>query len=356
MSWKEVIGQDRAIEVFRRAVACGRLASTFLLVGPAGVGKRLVAEKLAQALLCEKCGDHQLEACGHCPSCTQVAAGSHPDVLRIRKPDDKAFIPIDLLIGDKEHRMRAGLCYDISLRPYSGKRRIAILDDADYLNQEGANALLKTLEEPPPKSVLLLLGTSLQRQLPTIRSRCQIVPFKPLSVEAIENILLQQQLVMESEQAHKVAVQSDGSLENAQAVLAPGFSDFRSMLLESLADGEFDLLAVAKATAAFVDTAGKDAAQKRLRLKHVIGIGLSFLRQVLLQQAGEGAISTASPDQELTGAAARALRWYQSGAEDGIDACIQAMGYVDSNANQANLIEWWLDELVQRGIVASQRS
>jgi len=356
MSWKEVIGQDRAIEVFRRAVACGRLASTFLLVGPAGVGKRLVAEKLAQALLCEKSGDHQLEACGHCPSCLQVAAGSHPDVLRIRKPDDKAFIPIDLLIGDKEHRMRAGLCYDISLRPYSGKRRIAILDDADYLNQEGANALLKTLEEPPPKSVLLLLGTSLQRQLPTIRSRCQIVPFQPLSVEAIEKILLQQQLVMESEQAHKVAVQSDGSLENAQAVLAPGFSEFRSMLLESLADGEFDLLAVAKATSAFVDTAGKDAAQKRLRLKHVIGIGLSFLRQVLLQQAGEGASGTTSPDQELTGAAARALRWYQSGAEDGIDACIQAMGYVDSNANQANLIEWWLDELVQRGIVTSQRS
>ncbi len=354
MSWQEVIGQDLAIETFRRAVACGRLASTFLLVGPAGVGKRLVAERLAQALLCEKNVEHELEACGQCHACLQVAAGTHPDVLRVRKPDDKAYIPIELLIGDKEHRMRAGLCYDISLRPFSGKRRIAILDDADYLNQEGANALLKTLEEPPPKSVLLLLGTSLQRQLPTIRSRCQIIPFRPLSAEAVAKILLQKQLVMETDHAYKIAAQSDGSLEMAQAALATGFSEFRTTLLESLADGEFDLLALAKVTAQFVDAAGKDSAQKRLRLKHVIGVALSFLRQVLLLQANSvGAGMKASPDDELVATATRALRWYQAGAEEAIDVCIQAMGFVDANANQSNLIEWWLDEMMQRGIAAN---
>ena len=69
--------------------------------------------------------------------------------------------------------MREGLCHDISLKPYSGRRKVAVIDDADYLNQEGANALLKTLEEPPPKSLLILIGTSEQRQLPTIRSRCR---------------------------------------------------------------------------------------------------------------------------------------------------------------------------------------
>ena len=80
--------------------------------------------------------------------------------------------------------MREGLCHDIALKPFRGGRKIAIIDDADYLNQEGANCLLKTLEEPPEKSVIILIGTSQQRQLPTIRSRCQIVRFAPLSTAA----------------------------------------------------------------------------------------------------------------------------------------------------------------------------
>ena len=86
--------------------------------------------------------------------------------------------------------MREGLCYDIALKPYSGRRKVAIIDDADYLNKEGANCLLKTLEEPPPKSLLILIGTSEQRQLPTIRSRCQIVRFQPLPEQDVAELLL----------------------------------------------------------------------------------------------------------------------------------------------------------------------
>src|SRR5256885_12928292 len=181
MSWQSIRGHDRVVEKFRRGLAKGRLASTFLFVGPPGIGKRTFALKLAQALLCEKVVPEALAPCGECPSCRQVQSLNHPDIEIVTKPADNAFIPLEALIGDAEHRMRAGLCYNIALKPYSGRRKVAIIDDADYLNKEGANCLLKTLEEPPPQSVPILIGTSEQRQLPTIRSRCQIVRFQSLA-------------------------------------------------------------------------------------------------------------------------------------------------------------------------------
>ena len=163
--------------------ARGRLASSFLFAGPAGIGKRTFALKLAQAMLCQTRPEEALDPCGTCPSCAQVAAGTHPDLDVVAKPDDKSFIPLELLIGEREHRRREGLCHNIGLKPFLGGRKIAVIDDADYLNAEGANALLKTLEEPPPRSVLILIGTTPAKQLPTIRSRCQLIRFRPLPID-----------------------------------------------------------------------------------------------------------------------------------------------------------------------------
>ncbi len=117
MSWQGIQGHDENVERFRRILASGRLASTFLFVGPPGVGKRTFALKLAQALLCQAVPDIELNPCGTCPSCQQVAAQSHPDLELIAKPSDKSFIPVEVFIGDREHRMRDGLCHNISLKP-----------------------------------------------------------------------------------------------------------------------------------------------------------------------------------------------------------------------------------------------
>src|SRR3954465_7051065 len=215
MSWQTIRGHDCVVEKFRRAVAKGRLPSTFLFVGPPGIGKRTFALKLAQGLLCERVPEERLEPCGQCPSRHQVASLNHPDVDVIAKSSDKAFIPVELLIGDLEHRMRAGLCYNIALKPYSGRRKVAIIDDADYLNKEGANCLLKTLEEPPPNSVLILIGTSEQRQLPTIRSRCQIVRFQPLTESDVAELLIEQRRCDDPALARAAAAHSHGSLQRA---------------------------------------------------------------------------------------------------------------------------------------------
>lgn len=213
--WQGIAGHDEIAERFRRGLERGRMASTFLFVGPPGVGKRTFALKLAQSLLCQTRSAAALDPCGVCACCVQVAAGVHPDLLLISKPADKSFIPLSCFLGDDQHRMRAGLCHDIALKPFMGGRKIALIDDADYLNEEGANALLKTLEEPPPRSLLILLGTSADKQLPTIRSRSQIISFRPLPEPLIAQLLVSQGLVADPAEAARLAAFSEGSLERA---------------------------------------------------------------------------------------------------------------------------------------------
>src|SRR6185437_3301455 len=104
MSWQGLEGHDDVVDRFRAMLSRGRLAHTFLFVGPAGVGKRSFALRLAAALLCPNRPVEALDPCGICASCLQVAAGTHPDLLQVRKPADKSFIPLELFIGPKEKR------------------------------------------------------------------------------------------------------------------------------------------------------------------------------------------------------------------------------------------------------------
>ena len=171
MSWNDVLGHADLVEKFRKSAAGGRLAHAYAFVGPAGIGKKRFAVELARCLLCERHGDQELDSCGQCPSCQQVAAGTHPDFIFVSPPEGKSILPIKLIAGDKDTRGKEGLVYDLSLKPMSARRRVAILDEADWMNDEAANALLKTLEEPPPHSVLILIASAADRLLPTIRSR-----------------------------------------------------------------------------------------------------------------------------------------------------------------------------------------
>src|SRR3989339_1058291 len=230
MAWHGILGHDDVVELFRRALERGRLASSFLLAGPAGIGKRAFALKLAQVLLCQTRPEEAMDPCEQCPACLQVLAGSHPDLEAVAKPADKSFLPLELLIGDKEHRTRRGLCHSLALKPFMGGRKVAVIDDADYLNAEGANSLLKTLEEPPPRSVLMLIGTSPAKQLPTIRSRCQLVRFRPLSTDVVASLLISQQLVEGKDEARRLAEHSGGSLQNARELADQELWAFRARL------------------------------------------------------------------------------------------------------------------------------
>ena len=180
MSWQRIRGHDNLIQAFQRAVQRGRLAHAYLLVGPAGVGKRLFAGELARALLCENPPSGRLEACDHCPSCLLAAAGTHPDLVQAGLPEGCNEWPVDLM---------REVVKSFILKSARGRGKMAVLDDADDFNEESANCFLKTLEEPPPGSLLLLIGTSADLQLRTIVSRCQVVRFAPLPEPLVAELL-----------------------------------------------------------------------------------------------------------------------------------------------------------------------
>ncbi len=345
MTWQNIHGHDTIVEHFRRAMARGRLASSFLFAGPEGVGKRTFASKLAQAFLCQMRSEAELDPCGECPGCTQVLADTHPDVQVVEKPQDKSFIPLELLIGDKDHRGREGLCHNLSMKPFMGGRRIAIIDDADFLNAEGANSLLKTLEEPPPRSVLILIGTSPAKQLPTIRSRCQLIRFQPLATETVERLLIEQGLA--ADEATRLAGHSEGSLGRARRRSEPELWEFRDALFGRLAEPMLDSVRLAKTVLAFVDEAGKQPAARRRRLGEVVALATEFYRGLFrAQTAGiqpedaelgrflATAMSHATLDHERTAAA--------------LERCLDAAEQIGRNANPTTLIETWLDDLARR--------
>ena len=255
----------------------GRLPHALLFVGPEGVGKRTFALKLAQALLCER-ADSSLEPCEVCPSCKQVKAGAHPDLLLVARPEEKHDLPIKVI---------RDLCLDLGLKPMHGTRRVAIVDDADDLNDEAANAFLKTLEEPPPGSVLILIGTSAEVQLDTVVSRCRVVRFAPLSEPDLAAVLEEQGVTSDPDEARRLAALGEGSVGRAKGLADPELERFRRDMIESIADARgFDHLAFTSKLGAFIKEAGKESIDQRNRARLLVGELARFFRGLLYETAG----------------------------------------------------------------------
>ena len=280
-------GHDIVFEQFRRASERGRLAGSFLFVGPSGVGKRHFAVVLAKAVLCKGKAPAPLEPCESCESCRLFNApptedtefvSPHPDLTYIAKPPDKKSLPLELLIGDKENRGRAGLCYSISRTPFLGHGKVAIIDDADFLEAEGANALLKTLEEPPENTLLVLIGTSATKQLPTIRSRCKIIRFSPLPLLTLARLLFERGIVATQEQGLQLAKRSNGGLDHAKELVDDALDELRGELNKQLSATTSDTVGFARRLNEFVAAAGKELAAQRRRLRLIFMITVEQFR------------------------------------------------------------------------------
>lgn len=265
---KPVRGHDAAWTQFAAAWKHSRLGQAYLFTGPPGVGKAMFAKQLARAVLCETMSD-ELIACGTCVGCRQMAAGTHPDFLFCRRPDDKLELPIELI---------RDLCDHLALKPARGSRKVAVLDDADDLNDSSANAFLKTLEEPPAGSLLILVGGDPQRQLATVVSRCQVIHFRPLATELLIDILLGEG-VEGRDQAEKLARLSGGSVETALALNDPEVWAFRDHLAGGLSKPRPDFMGLARDWSRFCEDAGKDAAARRRRCSLVMRLLIAVLRR-----------------------------------------------------------------------------
>ena len=340
--WQGILGHDDVAEHFRATLHRGRLASTYLFVGPAGIGKRRFALALAKAMLCQNADDVALEPCGQCESCRLFDAGSHPDLDLVGLPKDKSTLPLDLFLGDKEHRNQDGMCHRIALRPFLGGRKVAIIDDADRFSPESANCLLKTLEEPPPRSLLILIGTSPSKQLPTIRSRSQIVQFQPLAAETVAQILLAGDTVTDHEYAVRLASYGEGSVQRALELADPALWQFRAQLLHDLASAAPNPVRLAKAIQAFVDDAGKEASERRDRLRTLVSFAEEFYRGLLRSAIG----GEFSGDELLRSSVAKSQGHVSSDRTlDSLESCLAVLEQVDRNANLGLVIQRWCENL-----------
>lgn len=208
MAW-DIIGHEWAIAMLRQSLASRRDTHAYLFSGPAGVGKALLALRLAQALNCESGSD---TPCLACRACRRIERGIHPDVRVASMQTQAASLKASDAARQKDLRIDTIREWqrDMALRPYEGRRRVFILHDAERLNEEASNAMLKTLEEPPPFATLVLVANTLNL-LPTITSRCQIVRLRPLPRPQIEQAL-REQAALEPEQAALLAAWSSGRI------------------------------------------------------------------------------------------------------------------------------------------------
>jgi DNA polymerase-3 subunit delta' len=274
MSWSRILGHQRQIDGFRRIVASGRLAHAYLFVGPAGVGKRLFARELARALLCEASAD--LQACDRCAACLLVEAGTHPDLFIVSRPEEKNELPVALMNE---------LCRNWMLKTARGKGKVGILDDADDLNEESANCFLKTLEEPPPGSVFILVGSSSDRQLPTIKSRCQMIRFAPLDDELVRQ-LLQKQGIEDAGLLDRLVRVAGGSPGQALELADESLWQFRRTFLAGLGQPKVAALDLARNLSEYVEQAGKETALQRRRALSVLRLLMESFSDVLRIQLG----------------------------------------------------------------------
>ena len=276
MPFADIIGHKAPVELLMRAVARGRVPQSLLFGGPEGVGKRAVALALAQAVNCpsQKNGD----ACGLCNTCRRIAGGRFPDVVVLGK-DGEASIKIKPL--------REKVLDLVGYRPFEGARHVFIIEPADELTPQAQEALLKTLEEPPPSAILVLITAYPDMLLGTTRSRCRRVRFGALGHDEVARVLMAKDKRMDMAQANGRAAVSGGSVERAIKFDLKEFGDDRAAavgLLEAAQRGGVpDRL---KAATAFASVEKKRRAREAAATR--LAILSSLLRDLTMLDARHG--------------------------------------------------------------------
>ncbi len=311
MSWRHILGHDANVASFASAWKRGRLGHAYLFVGPRGVGKHTFARELAKCVLCENRGlgleskstqeppssrsgvrektdtapypppasggpppsypppasgggqgGGFFDACDQCPGCHLVDAGTHPDLFMVQRPEESLEFTINVI--------REDLLPNLAMKPARGVRKAAILDDADDLNEEAANCLLKTLEEPPPGSLLVLVGgPNVERQLPTILSRCQIIRFAP-PPPALGARILAEKGIADPARQQRLLQLAGGSPGQALALDDDEVWKFRDTLLKTLTSGRLVPDQLVRPWMEFIENAGKESAAQRERASLIL--------------------------------------------------------------------------------------
>mgnify|MGYP001569271632 CR=1 FL=1 len=257
MPFSEICGQDRPIEVIKGIIESKRIAGAYFFTGPEGVGKFFTALKFTQTLNCLKGG---LDPCQICASCLKISKGFHPDIQIINEGEQEA-IKIETVREIKRQ---------LNLRPYEGNFKVCLINDAHNLTAEAANALLKILEEPPNKSVLILVSSQSKLIFKTILSRCKIIRFSALPAKKVREILINEH-GFKNDYAHFLAYFYEGRLGAA------------------LKNKDTELMLKKNRLIDFFTTPDSQAgapAQEKEELRFCLHILISWLRDLYLVKSG----------------------------------------------------------------------
>ncbi len=271
MSFARLIGNDRNKKILQRLLGNGRVSATLIFAGPDGVGKRQFALTFAKAANCQKAPDHTFatDSCDECPTCRRIDEGTYGDVMTIQ-PDGQ-FIKI---------AQTRALAEEVVYRPREGRQRFFIIDEADRLREEAANSLLKTLEEPPPTSTLILLTSRPNSLLQTIRSRSQRLNFAPLTIAEMEAFLTQHYPRPAADTALLARV-TGGRIGQATAFDLSDYRQERRTLIELL-----ELMAAGQNRVRLLKAAEYIGKKEREEFEKELDLMTSLLRDVFLLAGG----------------------------------------------------------------------
>lgn len=268
MTFAQIHGHTRQKDILRRALASGRLAHAYLFEGPEGIGKRLMALALVRAIFCQ-----DGSGCGTCSACRKVDHNNHPDLVTV-SPDGASI---------KIEQIRA-LQKELAFCPLEADRKVCLIDGAEKLGPAAGNALLKTLEEPASRALLILLSPLPESVLGTIRSRCQRLPFARIPREEIETVL-RDRLDLDASDGHVLAALADGSFDRA-------LGRDRELHLEQRRELLKRLTALSAGSIIPGFELARALADDKERLPEILEIFRSFYRDLLLYRHG-------APEQEL---------------------------------------------------------
>ncbi len=284
--FESIVDQEKPVRLLSRIIRKGKIPHALLFTGIEGLGKKEAANVFAMACNClatefsnqpvsGKGIDHKMEdgpasPCGRCKSCKKIISGNHPDVISIEP--DRAHIRIGQI---------RDLCQMLAMKPYEARHRVVIISDAHALNPEAGNSLLKVLEEPPDRTVLVLTAHHLHDLLPTIASRCQHIRFNPISHEVLTDFLVAKEGISARE-ADLLATLAKGSLTRALSLVATGWFEQRAWILRVMEKGTSSQSTLDRVTTLLAFS--EKLAQKKDRVESTLEILRIWFRDLMIYQ------------------------------------------------------------------------